>query len=156
SRNAANAKSNLARIAVKFRFHGTSAHAAGSPEKGRSALGAVELTNHAAALLREHTPDFTRIHHVVSDGGGAPNVVPDFAEVFYYVRHPDAQVARKIYERLLKCAQAGALATETKLEVVYLGGTVQMVPNATLADLARGHLKRLNNLKYDPAEKLFA
>ncbi len=156
NRNSASAKSNLARIAVKFRFHGTSAHAAGSPEKGRSALGAVELTNHATALLREHTPDFTRIHHVISDGGGAPNVVPDFAEVFYYVRHPDAQVCRKIYERLLKCAQAGALATETKLEVVYLGGTVQLLPNATLADLARGHLKRLNDLEYDAAEKQFA
>src|SRR5581483_7548290 len=129
SGNVAGYRSNLARIAVKFRFHGKSAHAGGSPDKGRSALDAVELTNHAAQLLREHTPDFTRIHHVITDGGGAPNVVPDLAEVFYYVRHPDANIARMVYERLLKCAQAGALATETKLEVVYLGGTVQIVPN---------------------------
>jgi aminobenzoyl-glutamate utilization protein B len=156
SRNAASARSNLARIAVKFRFHGTSAHAAAAPEKGRSALAAVELTNHAAQLLREHTPDFTRIHHVVTDGGGAPNVVPDFAEVFYYVRHPQAEVARKVYERLVKCAQGGALATETKLEVIYLGGTVQLLPNATLADLARANLRRLNDLKYDAEERQFA
>lgn len=156
SRNAAHARSNLARIAVKFRFHGKSAHAAGAPDRGRSALDAVELTNHAAQLLREHVPETTRIHHVITDGGGAPNVVPDFAEVFYYVRHPEADVARKVYERLLRCAQAGALATETKLEVIYLGGTVQLVPNAVLADLARDHLRRLNDLKYDTEERKFA
>src|SRR5438132_10768935 len=91
SRNVAGYRSNLARIAVKFRFHGKSAHAAGAPDKGRSALDAVALTNHAAELLREHVPDGTRIHHVITDGGGgAPNVVPEFAEVFYYVRHGDA------------------------------------------------------------------
>src|SRR5438309_1035540 len=101
SGNVAGVRSNLARIAVKFRFHGQSAHAAGAPEKGRSALDAVSVTNHAAALLREHTPDFTRIHQVITDGGGAPNVVPDFAEVFFYVRHPNAGVTKKIYERLL-------------------------------------------------------
>jgi aminobenzoyl-glutamate utilization protein B len=156
SRNLAGSRSNLARIAVKFRFHGVSAHAAASPEKGRSALDAVALTNHAAELLREHVPDFTRIHHVITDGGGAPNVVPDFAEVFYYVRHPDAEVARKVYDRLLKCAQAGALATETKLETVYLGGTVQLVPNDTLAEVARANLKKLCDLKYDNEERKFA
>jgi aminobenzoyl-glutamate utilization protein B len=154
--NAAGVRSNLARIAVKFRFHGVSAHAAGAPEKGRSALDAVAVTNHAAALLREHTPDFTRIHQVITDGGGAPNVVPDFAEVFYYVRHPQADVAKKIYDRLLKCAQAGALATETKLEVVYLGGTVQLVPNDTLDAVARVHLKKLCDIRYDDDEKQFA
>jgi aminobenzoyl-glutamate utilization protein B len=156
SRNSAGAGSNLARIAAKFRFHGQSSHAAGSPDKGRSALDAVELTNHAAQLLREHTPEFTRIHHIITDGGAAPNVVPDFAEVYYYVRHPEADVVKKVYERLLKCAQAGALATETKLEVIYLGGTVQIIPNETLADLARQHLKTLNDLEYDAEERKFA
>jgi aminobenzoyl-glutamate utilization protein B len=156
SSNLAGYRSNLARIAVKFRFHGQSAHAGGSPDKGRSALDAVELTNHAAQLLREHVPDFTRIHHVITDGGGAPNVVPEFAEVFYYVRHPDAVMARKVYDRLVKCAQAGALATECRLEVVYLGGTVQIVPNDALAALALKHLKKHNDLAYDDTEKQFA
>ena len=85
-------RSSQARIAAKFRFHGTSSHAAAAPEAGRSALDAIELTNHAAELLREHTPDFTRIHHVVTAGGSAPNVVPDFGEVFYYIRHPRSAV----------------------------------------------------------------
>jgi aminobenzoyl-glutamate utilization protein B len=146
----------LARIGVKFRFHGLSAHAAGAPDKGRSALDAVELTNHASELLREHTPDFTRIHHVITAGGGAPNVVPDFAEVYFYVRHPKAEVASKIYARLLKCAQAGALATETRLETVYLGGTLELVPNQTLANLTGKHLRACNNLHYNDAEKAFA
>ena len=122
--------SSQARIAVKFRFHGTSSHAAAAPELGRSALDAIELTNHAAELLREHTPDFTRIHHVVTAGGSAPNVVPDFGEVFYYIRHPRSQVVQTLYPRLLKCAEAGALATETRLETEYLGGILEILPNA--------------------------
>jgi len=156
SRNSAGTGSNLSRIGVKFQFYGKSAHAAGAPEQGRSALDAIELTNHAAQLLREHTPDFTRIHHIISDGGGSPNVVPDFSEVYYYVRHPDAEVVRQVYERLVKCAQAGALATETKLKIIYLGGTMQMIPNKTLADVARGHLRQLNDITYDAEETKFA
>jgi aminobenzoyl-glutamate utilization protein B len=155
-RNSAGDASCLARVAVKFRFHGTSAHAAQSPEQGRSALDAVELTNHAAELLREHTPDFTRIHHVVTAGGGAPNVVPDFAEVFYYVRHPRSEVVRALYPRLLKCAEAGALGTETRLETVYLGGTLELVPNETLARVTKDNLQNLSNLAYDDTERAFA
>jgi aminobenzoyl-glutamate utilization protein B len=156
SQNGAGDQSCLARIAVKFRFHGTSAHAAGSPDKGRSALDAVELTNHAAQLLREHTPDFTRIHHVITAGGGAPNVVPDFCEVYYYIRHPRAEVVSQLYPRLLKCAQAGALATETRLETHYLGGTMELLPNDTLARLTKANLEKLNDLKYNDEERQFA
>jgi aminobenzoyl-glutamate utilization protein B len=145
-----------ARIAVKFRFHGVSVHAAASPEKGRSALDAVELTCHAAELLREHVPDDAKIHHVITDGGGAPNVIPDFAEVFFYIRHPQAEVVRKLYPRLLKCAQAGALATETRLETVYLGGTLEMLPNDYLARVVKANLVKLNDLRYDEEEQKFA
>ena len=145
-----------ARIAVKFRFHGTASHAAGSPEAGRSALDAVELTNHAAELLREHTPDFTRIHHVITAGGAAPNIVPDFAEVFYYIRHPKADVVQTLYPRLVKCAEAGALATETRLETQYLGGTLEIVPNSKLGEVVRANLTRLNDVKYDEKETAFA
>jgi aminobenzoyl-glutamate utilization protein B len=155
-RNTAGDESCLARVAVKFRFFGKAAHAAVSPEEGRSALDAVELTNHAAELLREHAPDVTRIHHVITAGGAAPNIVPDFAEVFYYVRHPRAEVVRQLYARLLRCAQAGALATETKLEAEYLGGTLEILPNDPLARVMRANLERLNDLAYDEAEKAFA
>jgi aminobenzoyl-glutamate utilization protein B len=129
---------------------------AAAPEAGRSALDAVELTNHAAELLREHAPDFTRIHHVISAGGEAPNVVPDFSEVFYYIRHPRSEVVQKLYARLLKCAEAGALATETHLETQYLGGILEIVPNETLGRIARTNLSRLNDLQYDDPEAEFA
>ena len=156
SRNVVGDRTCLARIAVKFRFRGKSAHAAVAPELGRSALDAVELTNHAAQLLREHTPDFTRIHHVVTVGGDAPNVVPNFCEVFYYIRHPKAEVVRKLYPRLVKCAEAGALATETKLEIAYLGGTMQMLPNNTLAQVTKANMNVLNDLEYDQQQQEFA
>lgn len=156
STNTAGDQTCLARMAVKFRFHGIAAHAAGAPEKGRSALDAVELTNHASELLREHTPDFTRIHHVITDGGGAPNVVPDFAEVFFYIRHPQSNIVSKLYPRLVKCAQAGALATETRLETVYLGGTMELLPNAPLARAIKANLVKLNDLAYTDEEKKFA
>ncbi len=74
--NSAGDRSSLARMAAKFRFHGKAAHAAGSPEEGRSALDAVELTAHASELLREHTPEATRIHHVITDGGAARTLFP--------------------------------------------------------------------------------
>jgi aminobenzoyl-glutamate utilization protein B len=156
NRNAAGDSSCLSRIAVKFRFRGISAHASGSPEKGRSALAAVELTNHAAQILFEHTPDFTRIHHIITAGGDAPNVVPDFAEVFYYIRHPSSETVSKLYPRLIKCARAGEIATETKLEIVHLGGTMELLPNQTLSSIIKGHLEKLNDLHYNEEETKFA
>jgi aminobenzoyl-glutamate utilization protein B len=156
SRNTAGDSTTLARMAVKFRFRGKAAHAAGAPEQGRSALDAVELTNHAAQLLREHTPDFTRIHHVITAGGGAPNVVPNFAEVYYYVRHPKAEVVRGVYKRLVLCAKGAELATETKLEINFQGGIREILPNAALSEVAMKNLKALNDLKYSPDDLKFA
>ena len=156
SRNSAGDEASQARIAVKFRFRGKSAHAAGAPEQGRSAVDAVELTAHASELLREHTPDFTRIHHVITSGGNAPNVVPDFAEAFFYIRHPQSEVVRELYPRLLKCAQGGALATETELDTEYLGGIVEILPNETLGRVVRKNLTQMNDLSYDDTEKTFA
>ena len=155
-RNAAGDRSSLARMAVKFRFRGKSAHAAGAPEQGRSALDAVELCNHASELLREHTPDLTRIHHVITSGGGAPNVVPDFAEVYFYVRHPKGEIVRDLYRRLVLCAKAAALATETKLEVGFEGGIRELMPNNTLGRITMKNLRALNHLKYSNAEIKFA
>ncbi len=156
SRNSAGDASCLSRIAVKFRFTGNAAHAAGAPEQGRSATDAVELTAHASELLREHTPDLTRIHHIITAGGDAPNIVPEFAEMFFYLRHPQSDVVRTLYPRLLKCARAGELATETQLEIVELGGTLELLPNDALSQVALGNLKTLNDLKYAPEESAFA
>ncbi|MCS6975260.1 MAG: amidohydrolase, partial [Cyclobacteriaceae bacterium] len=112
SRNAANPSSSLANISAKFRFYGLSAHAAGAPERGRSALDAVEAMNHMVNLMREHIPSDTRIHYVITEGGKAPNVVPDYAEVYYYARHPKRDVLAGIFERIKKAAEGAALGTE--------------------------------------------
>src|SRR5690606_24344004 len=92
---------------------GISSHAAAAPDKGRSALDGVEAFNYMANLMREHVPDFTRIHYVVTNGGAAPNVVPDFAEVYYYVRHPDQTVVQDIFTRLVEAAKGAATGTGT-------------------------------------------
>lgn len=154
--NSAGDRSSLARISVKFRFFGKSAHAAGAPDQGRSALDAVELTNHATQLLREHTPDKTRIHHVITAGGQAPNIVPDFAEVYYYVRHPQADVLRSLYQRLLNCAKAGALATGTELKVKHEGGIVEILPNNVLSRVTLKNLRQYNDLTYTQQDRAFA
>ena len=154
--NAAGDATNQARVAAKLRFRGRSAHASAAPEEGRSALDALNVTAYAAELLREHTPDSTRIHHVITAGGAAPNVVPDFAEAYYYVRHPEAAVARSVYDRLLLCARAGALATETELEVEFLGGVYNVLPSTTLSAVSLRNLRALNDLAYTPEEEAFA
>lgn len=156
SRNAAGDRSSMARIAAKFRFFGKAAHAAGAPEEGRSALDAVELMNHASELMREHTPDFTRVHHVVTSGGEAPNVVPEFAEVYYYVRHMESKIVADVYRRLVLCAEAGALATETRLEIKNEGGIKEILPNNVLNQVVLENLQALNDLSYTAEEKEFA
>lgn len=85
--NSANPSSSLANKSAKFRFDGISAHAAGAPERGRSALDGVEVMNYAVNMMREHVPSGSRIHYVITDGGKAPNVVPDFAGVYYTIRY---------------------------------------------------------------------
>ncbi len=154
--NSAGDRSTLARMAVKFRFHGKAAHAAAAPEQGRSALDAVALTNYAAELMREHTPDQSRIHHVITAGGRAPNVIPDFAEVYYYIRHPEGEVVRKLYERLVLCAKGGALATETRLEIRFEGGIREILPNNALSQVTMQNLRKICDLEYDDSEIEFA
>jgi aminobenzoyl-glutamate utilization protein B len=112
--------------------------------------------NYAAELLREHTPDFTRIHHVITSGGEAPNIVPDFAEAYYYVRHPDVTVVRSVWDRLLLCADAGALATETEVELEYLGGVYNLLPNVALSRVSLRNLRALADLVYTAEEQAFA
>lgn len=148
--------SNLANITAKFRFRGRAAHAAGSPEKGRSALDAVTLAAHGIDLLREHVPQQTRMHYVITNGGEAPNVVPEFAEVYVYARHPEMDVLDGIWARVLKCAEAGALATETKLEVVPVNSAYNLLPNDALAKLVDRALRKIGPLEYDAEDMAFA
>lgn len=147
---------SMANISGKFRFHGVSAHAAAAPEKGRSALDGVEVMDVATNFLREHTPDKTRIHYVITAGGTAPNVVPDFAEVYYYVRHPDPAVVKDVWARVEKAAQGAAMATGTTVETEITGGVYALLPNDTLGKVMDANLRKVGGITWTPEEVAFA
>lgn len=154
--NSASLKTTLANVTAKFRFYGQAAHAAAAPDKGRSALDAVMLMTHAVELMREHVPQTTRLHYIITKGGEAPNIVPDFAEVYMYARHPSMPVLDGIWSRVVKCAEAGALATETKMEMELLSSVYNELPNEPLAKLIDKNLRQVGGVKYTPEETSFA
>jgi aminobenzoyl-glutamate utilization protein B len=154
--NDAGPGSSLANISGKFRFRGVSAHAAASPWSGRSALDAVVAMDHMVNMMREHVPDGTRIHYVITNGGSAPNVVPDFAEVYYYARHADAKVVKEVWERFEKAAQGAALGTGTTVEVEVVNGVYALLPNETLAKTIDANLRRVGGVSYTTDERTFA
>lgn len=155
-RNDASPYSTNANKSAKFRFYGVAAHAAGAPERGRSALDGVEAMNHMVNLLREHVPEATRIHYVITRGGEAPNVVPEFAEVFYYVRHPDAGEVGALWQRVVAAAEGAALGTGTRMEYEVIHGNYNILPNHTLAKVVDTQLRRVGGIQYDEEETRFA
>lgn len=155
-RNAADAATTLANKSAKFRFRGTSSHAAVAPERGRSALDGVEAMNFMVNLLREHVPQETRIHYVITSGGSAPNVVPDFAEVFYYVRHPQRAVLAGLWERVVAAAEAAAMGTGTELDYEIIHGNYNKLPNESLAEIMHGNLLRVGGVSWDDEEQAYA
>jgi aminobenzoyl-glutamate utilization protein B len=148
--------SALANKSAKFRFRGLSAHAAMSPEKGRSALDAVEAMDYMVNMMREHIPQETRIHYVITNGGKAPNVVPDYAEVYYYVRHPNRSDVVSIFDRVVKAAEGAALGTETKMEYEVIGGTHDLLINRTLAEVMQANMEKIGGFSYTDDEAAFA
>lgn len=155
-RNSASASSSLANISAKFRFRGLSAHAAGAPDKGRSALDGVEAMNNMVNMMREHIPSPTRIHYVITDGGKAPNVVPDFAEVYYYVRHVDPMIVRSVFERVVNAAKGAALGTETKVDYEIIGGVYNVLANVPLAQKMYENLQQVGGVSYSASDSTFA
>ncbi|HHW18327.1 MAG TPA: amidohydrolase [Firmicutes bacterium] len=141
---------------ARFNFHGKTAHAAGDPHNGRSALDAVELMNIGANYLREHIIPDARIHYVVTDGGGQPNVVPARAQVWYYVRAPRRRQVEEIYARLLDVAKGAALMTGTTFDVEFLAGCYDVLPNETLTFLALDNFKKVGVPDWTTEELEFA
>jgi len=155
-RNAANPATSLANKSAKFKFYGVSSHASAAPHRGRSALDGVEAMNYMVNLMREHVPQETRIHYVITRGGEAPNVVPDYAEVYYYVRHPDAQTLATIWARVMQAAEAGAMGTGTTLEAEVMHGNHSLLPNKALAEVMHGNLSQVGGVFYSEEEREFA
>lgn len=154
--NSAAARTSLANRSAKFRFKGISAHAAGAPERGRSALDGAEAMNMMANMLHEHMPQDARMHYVITSGGNAPNVVPDFAEVFYYVRHPNPDGVDEIWERLEAAAQGAAMGTGTKVDWEVIHGNNPLLVNESLARVMDAKLRQLGGVEYSPEEEAWA
>ena len=138
--NSANPRTSNSNKSGKFTFRGISAHAAGAPEQGRSALDGVEGMNHMVNMMREHIPQESRIHYVITKGGLAPNVVPDLAEVYYYVRHPKMDMVDELFNRVVKIAEGAALGTETNMSYEVMHGNYSLLPNETIQKIVHKNL----------------
>lgn len=156
SYNGSITKSNLAMIAGKFRFHGYSTHASAFPQNGRSALDGVEAMNMMASMMREHIEEKSRIHYAITQTNKAPNVIPDFAEVFYFVRNPDAQKTEKLWKRIVKAAEGAALGTGTTVDHEIISGHYGYLANTALAQLTHKNLLYVGGVEYSKDEERFA
>lgn len=154
--NNANPISSLSNKSAKFRFRGIASHAAASPERGRSALDGVEALNYMVNMMREHIPEKSRVHYVITRGGEAPNVVPAFAEVYYYIRHPEMDIVKDIFNRVTKAAEGAALGTGTTMDYEVIHGVYNLLPNQILSTNLYENLKTVGGVTYDKTEEDFA
>jgi aminobenzoyl-glutamate utilization protein B len=154
--NNANPISSLSNKSAKFRFRGIASHAAASPERGRSALDGVEALNYMVNMMREHIPEKSRVHYVITRGGEAPNVVPAFAEVYYYIRHPEMDVVKDLFNRVTKAAEGAALGTGTTMDYEVIHGVYNLLPNQILSTNLYENLKTVGGVNYDKTEEDFA
>ena len=155
-RNVAVPESSNGNKSARFTFRGIAAHAAASPHRGRSALDGVEAMNHMANLIREHMPSTARIHYIITHGGDAPNVVPERAEVYYYVRHPERDEVEVLFDRVVAAAEGAALGTGTRMSYEVMHGNYPLLPNEVLAKAIYAEMLTIGGVTYDEAELEFA
>jgi len=155
SMNAVTLKSSLAVKSVKFHFYGKASHAAGSPEEGRSALDAVELMNVGVNYMREHIIQEARIHYIIEKGGTQPNIVPDYARSWYYIRAPEPEQVDEIYNWILDIAKGAALMTRTEVKIEFISGISNLIPNRTIAELIVKNMREIGLPKYSENELEF-
>ena len=148
---------NNSTIQIMYTFHGRSAHAAGDPENGRSALDAVELMNTGVQYLREHMKSECRVHYAITDAGGiSPNVVQDHATVLYMVRAISVRDCVELRKRVDKIAEGAALMTETSFERTFIDGTADLVPNFALEKVLYDNFAQVELPTYTEEELQFA
>ncbi len=137
-----------------FRFSGISSHAGNAPQKGRSALDAVELMDVGVNFLREHMEMTDRIHYAVTNTGGiSPNVVQSEAEVLYLVRSRTNDSVKELFERVCDVARGAALMTDTSVEIRFDKACSNVIPNEVLGRLAYEQMVRLGPPDYTDAER---
>jgi aminobenzoyl-glutamate utilization protein B len=146
-----------ANVSVKFRFKGLAAHASVSPELGRSALDAVELMDVGVNYMREHVREDTRIHYVITNGGGQPNVVPPAAEVWYYIRADKHRDVEDHFKWINEIAKAAAAMSRTELSPVQVDADMhEVLPNRALSELLLENLELVGPPRFTEEEKEFA
>ncbi|HSB36686.1 MAG TPA: amidohydrolase [Thermoanaerobaculia bacterium] len=145
-------KPRLAITAIDVEFFGKTAHAAANPWLGRSSLDAVEVFDHALALMREHILPTARVHRVIKDGGLAANIIPDYARVQWFVRDTTGASVQEMLGRIRKAADGAALATETTAKVTLLGGTREPLYNEALSRVLQKELERVGPPAWDAAD----
>lgn len=149
--------SNLANCQVAYHFQGKAAHAALSPELGRSALDAVELLNVGVQFLREHIPQGCRVHYAITNAGGdSPNVVQPQADVLYLMRAPRLDQVRSLNQRVDDIARGAALMTGTQVEIEFIKACSNVLPNKVLGQLMQKNFQELGPAQYDQADRELA
>ena len=148
-------KSQSSKIGIIFDYEGKTAHAGATPYDGRSALDAVEALNFMMNLNREHIHPDCRMHYVITNGGEAPNIVPDKAQVYYYLRHPKPEVAKDLLNRALKAAEGAAMGTGTTVKYNYVSGTYPILRNERLASMAQRNLEKVGGVMLTEEEKAY-
>ncbi len=154
--NAVSLETSSANNNFEVTFHGRTAHSAGDPWEGRSALDGVELMNVGVNYLREHVRPTVRIHYVVPDAGKAPNVVPDYARAWYFVRGKDRPEVEEVYARVLKIAEGAALMSDTRHEVYLITGVYNKLVNREVARVLHSNLELVGAPSFDAQEQEFA
>ena len=155
NRNDVLRNSQSSKIGIIFSFEGKTAHAGATPYEGRSALDAVEAFNYMMNLNREHIRPDCRMHYVITNGGEAPNIVPDKAEVYYYLRHPNPEVAKDLLKRTLAAAEGAAMGTGTTVKHSFVSGTYSILCNTHLAGMAQRNLEKVGGVKLSDEEKRY-
>lgn len=154
--NRADAVSNQAIVDLAVEFHGRAAHAAYDPWNGRSALDALELFTHAVNLMREHVKPTVRLHYVVTDGGDVPNVVPEHARLWLWVRDVQRAGVQDVLARVRQAAAGAAQATGTEARVTVQAGDYELLINQAGARLLHDNLAWLGPIAYTAEEEAFA
>ncbi|HTP51938.1 MAG TPA: amidohydrolase [Anaeromyxobacteraceae bacterium] len=147
---------NRARLAVSaldIEFFGKTAHAAANPWLGRSSLDAVELLDHAVALMREHVRPTARMHRVVKSGGSVPNIIADYAKVQWWVRDASGASVDDLVARVRLAAQGAATATETRVQVTVLAQTRDPIANDALGAVVQRELERVGAPRWDDGDQ---
>ncbi|MEY4609501.1 MAG: hypothetical protein RL625_1718 [Gemmatimonadota bacterium] len=144
-------------ISAMFRFKGTSAHAAGAPWRGRSALDAAMLMGTGWEYQREHNELPTRSHYVIRDGGDQPNVVPSTASIWFYFRERDYERTTALFERGTQIAKGAALMANVALDTVMIVGSGWSAHfNKTIAEVTFENIKRVGMPAWDSADVAMA